>query len=311
MRFLIRLFIFVFIISNNSFGNNSTFNFIRNDVSARAAAMGGSFMTVPNDVNTMFYNPSALATLKQTQVSLGFFKHLMDINSGHLSYAHHDRSFGYFGAGIIFTNYGDFVARNNFGDQTGNFSANELSLSGSYANFLFKNFQYGANVKFIYSSIEKYNSYGYALDFGLTYSFIPNKFVVGASLLNLGTQVKPYIETKEKMPLDFRIGASIKPEHLPLLLNISINRINADQKNILSRFRAFSVGGEFTITSNILLRFGYNNQQRKDMTIGKSGGLAGFSVGGGFAYNIYKIDYSFNSLGKIGGLHRMTIGIIL
>ena len=35
----------------------TTYEFLRNDVSARAAAMGGSFVSVLNDPSAVFYNP--------------------------------------------------------------------------------------------------------------------------------------------------------------------------------------------------------------------------------------------------------------
>ncbi|MBU1298186.1 MAG: type IX secretion system protein PorQ [Bacteroidetes bacterium] len=315
MRLIKNIFItisVVILISQSVFcGSNSTYKFLRNDVSARAAALGGSFLTTTNDPNTIFYNPSALASINQRQVSIGYFNHLLDINSGHLSYSDRVEGFGFIGAGIIYTHYGDFEMRNELGYKEGNFSAGDFAVSAAYADQLIENVTYGASIKFIYSTIASYNSYGVATDFGVTYTAIPDRFHVAASLLNLGTQLKPYINTKEKLPLDLKIGASLKPEHLPLRINISFNKLLDYQNNFSSRFRSFTFGGEFTLTQNVQFRFGYNNENRKDLKIDKSAGLAGFSIGGGFLYEVYKIDYAFNSMGKIGGLHRITVGILL
>jgi long-subunit fatty acid transport protein len=291
--------------------SNSTFNFLRSDVSARAAAMGGSFLIVHNDPNAIFYNPSALTTIQQTQVSFGFFKHLLDINSGHLSYSQFIEGFGFVGGGIVYTNYGDFEELNGSGDNLGNFSANELALSATYANKLTDEISYGASLKFIHSSIAGYGSSAFAVDFGAWYIVVPERFEVAASIVNLGTQIDPYINTRESLPTDLKIGCALKPEHLPLRLNFSFNKLIDTQKDFISHFRAFSLGGEFSVATNVQLRFGYNNEQRKDFKVGSSSGLAGFSIGGGFIYDMYKVDYAFNSMGKIGALHRVTVGILL
>ncbi len=307
----VSLYLLFFLFATQLYaGSNSTFDFLRNDVGARASALGGSFLLASNDPNTIFYNPSRMTTVATPQISFGFFKHLLDINSGHLSYVQELSGFGYIGGGIVYTNYGEFVKRNEFGDELGKFSANEIAMSVGYADQFDEKLSYGASLKFIYSAIEKYKSTAVALDWGVTYVITPDKFQVGASLLNLGTQLDPYMNTKESLPTDLKVGASVKPEHLPLVINFSFNKLIERQNKFMSRFKAFSLGGEFLVTQNVQFRFGYNNERRTDLKIGKSSGLAGFSLGAGFMLNEYKVDYAFNSLGKIGGLHRIAVGIL-
>ncbi len=90
---------------------NTTYNFLKLDIGARAAALGGSFITGKNDVNTIFYNPAALSTLTESQADIGFFKYLLDINSGNLAYSQKLAGSGYVGAGIRYVNYGSFDGR--------------------------------------------------------------------------------------------------------------------------------------------------------------------------------------------------------
>ena len=52
---------------------NTVYNFLRNDVGARAGAMAGAFVSVTNDPNTIFYNAAALSTLDGPKGSAGFF----------------------------------------------------------------------------------------------------------------------------------------------------------------------------------------------------------------------------------------------
>lgn len=305
-----KLFLISILLSLNLLAyDNSIYNFLSNDVGARSAALGGNTLVLNDDPNIIFYNPAGLTQLIAQQISIGYFKHLLDINSGHISYANYIKDFGYIGAGIIYTNYGEFVKRNEFGDPLGNFNANEFSISVGYSNILFQNISYGAAAKFIYSTIDKYSSSAIAIDLGFLYIITPGKFQVAASLANLGTQLDPYMHTKEKLPTDFSISSTLKPEHLPLVLQFGFSKLNESGKSIMSHFRAFNLGGEFTISENFFLRFGYNNAKRQDLKIANSAGLAGISIGSGVKIEKYKLDYAYNSLGKAGAHHRITLGI--
>jgi hypothetical protein len=307
--------ILALILSATSSGfseSNTVYNFLRNDVSPRAAALAGSFVSITNDPNSIFYNPAALSTLEAPMGSIGFFKHLLDINAGYVSYSEEFEDLGSFGAGILYTNYGTFEERDDLGnDLNRTFGASDFAVAVGYSNLLEENLHYGATVKFIYSTIAGYSSTGLAADFGLLYTVPESKVTLGLSIRNAGSQLSSYMSTSENLPLDFAVGASIVPRGLPLLLNVNFHKLNEDQENIGDRFRAFSVGGEFTLSRVLQARVGYDNEKRKDLKIGTSSGLAGFSGGVGITVSNYTVDYSLSSLGKIGELHRISVGTSL
>lgn len=292
-------------------GSGSTFEFLRNDVGARAAALAGSFVSITNDPNALFYNPASLSTLDAPRGSVGFFKHLLDINAGCASYGQSFEDLGYVGAGIIYMNYGSFDQRDEVGNQLGTFNAGEFALVLGYANVLEENLTYGANLKFIYSSIASYSASGIAGDFGVMYHDPESRFSLGASVRNFGTQISKYGSTKEDLPLDVVVGVSVVPKGLPLLLNVNFHKLNESTDTFGDRFRSFSVGGEFTLSRVLQARFGYDNEWRRELKIGTSAGLAGFSGGIGITVSDYKVDYAISSLGKIGSLHRISIGTSL
>jgi hypothetical protein len=297
-------------LSSSGFGtDNSTFNFLRTDISARASALGGSFITMPNDPNLIFYNPAGLGTLSGRKVSFGYFKHLLDINSGHASFVTEVQGLGFVGGGVQYTNYGKFQETDASGQQVGTFGASDLAFSAGYGNRLLDNLFYGAAVKFIYSNIAGYSSTGAAVDFGVQYIAIPNRMTLAASVSNLGTQFDPYISTRENLPLDVKVGIKLMPEHLPAALLLDIHRINESQDRFFNHLNAFSLGVEFSATENFELRFGYNNQQRQDFKVLSSSGLAGISLGAGLLFSPYTFDYAYNSMGSIGSLHRVSVGV--
>ncbi len=197
---------------------DATYTFLLNDVGARAAGMAGSFFSMRNDVNTIFYNPAGLATITRPEASFGYLKNLLDINSGYLSYAQDLSDIGKIGIGINYVNYGTFDETDELANKIGTFSAGDLAVSVGFATEFEENLYYGIAGKFIYSSIADAASSAIAADFGILY-VIPgaNPVSIGASVRNLGTQLNPYLSTRESLPLDVNVGASVKPQHLPLL----------------------------------------------------------------------------------------------
>ncbi len=295
--------------SNSTFSqSNTTYNFLKLDVSARAAALGGSFISGANDVNTIFYNPAALSTLTEKQAAIGFFKYLLDINSGNIAYSQKIKDAGYLGAGIRYMNYGSFEGYDEQSVNSGTFGANELALSLGYSNMYKNNFHYGVNLKFIYSNIDVYTSTALAADLGLLYVIPETNWNFALSLLNAGFQISEYVSTQEDLPLDLSIGFSKKLEHLPLRVYFEFADLTAEVDNFGDRLKNLSVGGEFDLSDNVKFRIGYNNAQRQNLETGSSLGIAGFSTGLGVKFlEDYSLDYAFNSLGNVGTTNRIDL----
>jgi hypothetical protein len=308
-------FLFLFLLSQYAILNAqslTTYNFLKLDVDARSSSLAGSFVSMENDANLIFYNPAGLSTITNNKASVGFFKYLLDINSGNVAYAQKYKDYGYFGIGIRYINYGTFDKYDEDLNEQGTFGANDIAISIGYANKYKDRFNFGGNIKYIYSKYDEYGSSGIAIDAGALVQIPEQMMSVGVSVLNAGTQISSYIDTKEKLPLDVRFGVTKKLEHLPLTLNIGLCRLGDDYDKFLTRFKNLIIGGEFNINEYVDLRIGYNNQQRQDLKTGTSIGLAGFSAGLGIKYEEkYFLDYSFNSLGKIGSTHRVNIGFNL
>ena len=284
-----------------------TFNFLRLDQSPRAAALAGSFVANTDDPNVIFYNPAGISHLTDNPISFSFVKHLLDINSAAVSYSHDFDGIGKFGGAIQYINYGTFDGATPDGIKTGEFGANEVAMIIGYSNELDKNFYYGANVKFIYSGIENRSSTGFAVDLGLNYSIPEVRWNFGFSILNLGTQITQYYSTTEDLPLDIRLGFSKTLEHLPFTFFASLNKLQDKYDSFGERFQQFTFGGEFKLSKVMKLRFGYDNEKRKEYKIGGTAGIAGFNLGLGILVSSYNFDYSFSSMGSIGALHRIGI----
>ena len=309
-NFFFVTFIFLLIPRTLFSGELPTYQFLQSDVSARASAMAGSFVSMSGDPAGIFYNPATIGTALNPLASFGYTSHLLDFKSGFAAYTQEIEEVGIVGVGVNYISFGTFNETNEQGVGIGTFGAGDMAFSLSLARPFEENFYYGVTGKFIYSSIADANSSALAADFGLMY-LIPgdDPISLGLSISNIGTQLDPYIDTKESLPVEIKIGGTIKPQHLPLQLNVNLHKLNEEHNSFLDTFTYFTVGGEFTLSKALRFRFGYNNERRKELKIGTSAGMAGFAFGGGLVLKNIRLDYSFNSLGKIGSISRITIGL--
>jgi hypothetical protein len=292
------------------FAQQTTFDFLRIDMSARASALNGSFVSMKDDPNVLFYNPASLGTISRPKISASYLDHLMDVNAGSFSYAQYIQGIGNIGAGITYINYGSFTRTDEDLNVLGTFGAGEFALLAGIAGHYDDDILVGANVKYIYSSIAGYSSSGLAVDLGFLYDIPFQNLSLGASILNIGKQAKTYAGVNESLPLDIIIGLTKRPEHLPMFLNLNFHRLN-EKGSLIERLSAFSIGSEILMSESFRLRVGYNNKQRKDFKMGTSAGLAGFSMGAGIIVKDYQFDYAFNSYGRVGGLHRISLSMNL
>lgn len=300
----------IFSASSRAQGEIPAYDFLRVESSARGSALGGAFDTYTDDPNTMFYNPASLSTATSKKLSAGFGKYLLDINFGTLTYMQKYKEIGWIGVGVKYFNYGKFDYADENGNPTGGqFGASDLLFSAAYSNLIYDKINYGITLKYIHSSIADYKSSALALDIGFLYLIPSQSMAVSLSVNNLGKQLNAFIDTKEKLPLDVRVGFSKKLEHTPLKLSITFAKLNESKEKIIQHLKAFSIGGELTFGQNLSARIGYNNENRQDYKLGTTLGLAGFSAGVGLNFSgKYALDYSFNSVGKTGSTHRFNIG---
>jgi hypothetical protein len=304
-RLIFAFLVVVFARSTGIAETNTVFNFLRIDMTPRAAGLAGSAVTMNDDPSALFYNPAAVGTLTTTRGGVGFFKNLLDVNAGAFSYGE-QFDFGTLAAGVVYQHYGTFTQTDEVGNSIGSFTASDMALMVAYSNTLDKNLYWGATAKFIHSSIADAGSSALAADLGLLYTIPESRLAFGVSVRNLGGQLSTFAGVKEDLPLDVTVGASVVPRGLPLLLSVNLHKLN-QEGTVSERLRSFTIGGEFTLSRIIQLRIGFDNEQRKDLTLANTSGLTGFSGGLGITIDRYRVDYAISSLGSIGTLHRVGI----
>lgn len=298
---------------NVAYADRPGFEFLRTNVGARPAALGGAFLTFSGDVHSVYYNPAALTTMNGRQLSFSYLNHFLDFQSGFLAYSFVAPNFGRVGIATHYMGYGEFKRTDELGNEDGTFGAGSLLVMTNYAQELATNFSIGLSFKYIRSTIAEYSSSALAGDIGVLFRVPSLKLAFGAGVFNFGSVSSAFIETKDDLPVNIRLGASKTLEHLPLQLTVEGYRYSDEDPE-------FIIGGEFTLTPYLFLRLSYNSLGQ-DQKIGDDGDrFAGISVGTGISLDKSKafnnmfweklnIDYSLSSAGDVGTQNRISLGV--
>jgi len=311
---------FCFILSSAvclaQLGGQSTYQFLNLVSSPRQAALGGKVLTnIDWDVTQAIYNPSAINIEMDNQFALNYTNYLGGIKYGTAAYAYTvDRRVQTYHAGITFINYGDFIGYDEDGNQTSNFSGSEIALSIGYAaQIAFSDFYAGANLKFINSSLERYNSFGVATDLALMYINEGLGFQGTLVIRNLGTQITTYADRRESLPLEIALGLSQKLENVPLRWHLTFENLqqwpigvpnparvttdlegNQEQEKVgflAQVVRHTILGAELFPDKGFNIRLGYNFRRAEELRIENQRNFSGLSAG--FSVKLNKLRFSY------------------
>ena len=323
---------------NAQLGGNHVYEFLNLAPSARVTALGGNLITVADDdVNLAFANPALANAGMSQQLSFNHNFHVAGISNGYAAFGQHiDRWKMTFHGGMQYISYGTFDATDEIGNVTGEFKAAEYAFTLGAAQQVYDKVSVGANLKFVTSNFESYNSVGLVGDLGAYYQDTAKLFTMALVLKNIGGQLTTYTpDNRESVPYEMQVGLSKRLRYLPFRVSViyhNLNRWNVlyddpnQEENILfigegsdvenpaqvwfdNFSRHFIFNGEFLLgkKENFRMRLGYNHLIRKELQVSNFRSLGGFSLGFGIKINRFRLDYGrgFYHLG--GGVNHLTI----
>ena len=312
-------------------GGRTVFPFLDLPVGAQQAALGGHNVSNRNDDPTMlFANPALLNADMDGRLALSYVAYVADIKQSTAAYVFNTRKYGRLGVGITYLNYGSFESYDPAGNSLGTFGVNEytVGVSDSYTK---GNYTFGATAKLAVSSIAGNRSVAGVADAGVVYKHPTQDFTVGLAVKNAGLQFAPYPGTSRgPLPLDVQLGATIKPEHMPLRFSLTAHHLqqwdiqyrdpnqraplNADttRKKPGRSFgdnlaRHFTVSAALVLGKGLPLRAGYNHLQRRELRLENTSGSAGFSFGVMLKLAGFQIDYTHATLQAAGSSEYFTL----
>ncbi len=299
-------------------GGSHTYKFLDLPNAAKAAAMGGHPIALyDNDLNLPYHNPSLLQPEMSNNLVLNYVGYFADIKYGYASYARSFNNAGTFALGLHYIDYGQFPESDIYGNINGNFYANEYAFNIIWAKQLDSMFSVGATLKPIFSHLETYDSYGLALDAGITYNNPDKLFTAALVMKNLGRQISYYHDHAEPLPFEIQLGVSKKLAHAPFRFSLlarhlqkwdlsyenTNQQVNTDfftgetiEKSKLEDFgdklaRHLVVGVEVLLGDNFHLDFSYNYQRRQELKINTRAYTVGLSWGFGLKISKFHISY--------------------
>ncbi len=299
--------------------------FLKVDMSARASAMGGSYLTIGNDATAMFYNPAGIGKL---QSDFDFYfnqtQWIADITYSSFGIAKNFGTIGTFGISGIFCDYGDIQATRVAPTEQGYEILDDLidvgafAVGVSYARALTNKFTVGGTVKWVNqnlgeslipakiegqdtTTIEENKVGDLAFDFGTIFYPGWKSFRFGMSIRNFSRELK-YEREGFQLPLTFRIGVAMDvldfmgEDHENSLL-VSIDALHPRDYS-----ERLHVGAEYQFMDMIAFRTGYKTNYD----------IEGLTAGIGFKYSVsgvtVKVDYSYAHFDVFDSVNRFSFG---
>jgi len=274
--------------------SHSAYSFLRFPASARISALGGhNISLIEADPALAFHNPALLGGEMDGKVSLSFMNWFADVRTGSAIFAKNIGERGALGIGATYINYGTMQETSVDNQALGTFSAQDLAIYAMYEYDLSEMWRGALSLKYLYSTLADYTSYGLAVDAGLSYFDSERDLGIGITLKNVGAQLKPFYEERQKVPWDLQAGFTKRMAHAPVRLSVTAMYLNRwkfaytdattekEDSFGATALKHLVFGLEFLPSDNFWVGIGYNPKTGKDMQLETGNGLGGFSAGAG------------------------------
>ncbi len=298
---------------------------------ARAVAMGSAFVGVADDPSAIYWNPAGLAKLSGVGVSFDHTNWLADIKYNFVAASYNLGDIGTIGFSFTSSDIGEMkVTTIDEPNGTGEtFSASDVAFSLAYAINLTENFSIGFNPKFVYQTIWNMNASAFALDIGVQYKTPFDGMILAMSISNFGTKMQlsgtsnlvlhdldlttggnndkipAYLETEQwALPLCFRVGVAYKViETDNHKLTIALDAMHPNDN-----YESVNVGAEYGFNDFLFFRGGYKSLFLKDS---EESFALGFGLKQLLLGNLaFKIDYAYQSFGRLTNIQKFSVGIM-
>jgi len=275
--------------------SQTAYNFLRLPVSAHVAALGGDNTTIVEDDPTLiFHNPALINNVTDRTLNLNLMTYMQGSTTASASYMQAAGERGTWGVTGQYMGYGSMKETTATGQQTGEFSAKDIAVGGTFAYALSEHFTGGITTKFIASYIGQYNSLAAGVDLGLNYYNADNELSLSAVARNLGGQLSAYEDDFERMPLDLQIGITKRLLRSPLRLSASLIRLNDWEYGF---GKHLVIGADLILSPQFYIAAGYNALRAAEMKIQEGDGSsthgAGLSIGAGLQLQKLKLNVAY------------------
>ncbi|MBR3712099.1 MAG: type IX secretion system protein PorQ [Bacteroidales bacterium] len=298
-------------------GGESVYPFLGLSTSCNYASMGGACPSVDvAGVNSLTSNPALIDTTDHLAAALNMVSYVADIGYGSALFGGRAGKTMISG-GAELVNYGDFTLTDEAANNLGTFNCRDYLLIASAARHIMDSLPLtaGVSMKTIISKMETYHSTGIAFDFGLRYYFEKQKITIGLAVLNLGCQLTTYSDnTREKLPLDIRLGISKQLLHAPLRFSLTVRDL---QKPKLADDFGRSFANHLIFSAELFpqgvvsLKGGFNVMAHNDLYVTDGSVFPGFSFGVDVRLKRISVQYSHQCISPAESANMFTVELMV
>jgi opacity protein-like surface antigen len=298
--------------------------------SARAIGMGSAFVSVVNDVSSMYWNPAGLTKAEGVNVMFDHTLWLADIKYNYFAASYNLGGIGTVGISYTGSDIGEMKVTTieEPGGTGETFSSTQAAFSVAYAVQLTDNFSIGFNPKMIYESIWRMSATAFAIDLGIQYVTPFDGAILAMSISNFGTSMQmlgnsnlvlhdldlgssgnngnipAYLETNSwSLPLNFRVGLA----YSPIRIGTHKLMLAADAMHPSDNYESLNLGGEYSYDDFIFIRGGYKSLflQDSEETFAMGFGLRQQLLG-----NVsLRVDYAYQDFGRFSDIQKFSLTI--
>lgn len=310
----VRISAALFLFSSHAVaGTDTGADFLKIPIGAEAAGLGQAYTAMAQGINALNWNPAGIlktpTALGRPSIglSLSHQDQLEENSLDHIGMIIPNRagptSWGF---DLIRLSYRDQEGRDKEGRPTGSISSSDMAFGLALARN-FGTYQLGTQVKVIRQDLAGSQAQGVAADLGLM-SATPNpRLSLGASVRNLGPQMK-ISDSSFDLPLTMSIGSAYQVTG-PLVLALDVHYKPHQRQTVVA------LGSQFAAGNNFILRAGYlsklaesiSNSQESETNRGNFANIAGFAGGMGLQFKQFNLDYSITPFGELGNTQMLTL----
>ena len=255
--------------------------FLKIGIGAREMAMGGAGGTLTGSAESAYWNPAALAGIKNISIALAGNKWIADITHEYISAAFRLGGVGVIGINAVLLQIPGIELRDASENPLGTKTGQNAAYSFSYAGKLSPALAVGVNIKMISQGLESYDkdykATGFGADAGFIYTSADEKMALGAALQNAGT-AGSFSTKADALPMNLKVSGSYKLLNDRLLVAGTVNYLLADS------MLTYGAGAEYCLSNMFYLRAGYGRQNDIDKGLNAGFGIKFGSFGADFSY---------------------------
>lgn len=276
----------------------TVFSFLKIDVGARSAGLGGAYVALGQDAPGAALNAASMAFVDGLQFGTTVARYLEDFT---LSYAAFSLPLSPYARAGIFAEaltMPDFERTDEYHPEgTGEaVSFRDIAVGAFYTRKLSSRYAVSVTLKLLQEVLDRDEMMGVALDLASYYWVGFRDIRIGMGIFNIGPDAGVRSGGRYPLPVTFRAGVAGRVSEGVL--------VSTQVEKAVDQAEVFRVGGEWAVHPYLTVRAGLPLNNRP---VGS--GLTGWAGGFSLTLKTLRLDYAFTDMGILGGVHRMGLEV--